>query len=161
METEIKGRAQGDGPSSLGRTLRPTINLAPPICLCGFTPDGRMVLGGAFQLADTMGVPLWFLIDQAEKKQCAISMPHYFASAMEHGWDDGQTFGKIRESLADLGNASDIERIKLGCIALFMDVARTMPGQPATEIGQRMRKLIESDALAHAVMEVACSGRHN
>ena len=137
-------------PGSLQRRVRPTVNLAAPICLCGFTTDGRMVLGGAFQLADTMGVPLWFSLDQAEETQCVISMPHYFASAMEHGWDDVQTFGKIRESLADRGNASDLERITTGCIALFMDVAHTMPGQPATEIGRRMRELLESDALAHA-----------
>ncbi len=120
-----------------------------------------MVLGGAFQLADTMGVPLWFSLDQAEEKQCVISMPHYFASAMEHGWDDVQTFGKIRESLADRGNVSDLERIKLGCIAMFMDVAHTMTGQPATEVGRKMRELIESDALAHAMVEVAHAGRSN
>lgn len=136
------------------RSVRPPINIAPPICLCGFTADGRMVLGGAFQLADTMGVPLWFSLDQAEENQCVISMPHYFASAMEHGWDDVQTFGKIRESLADRGSVHDLERIKLGCIAMFMDVAHTMPGQPANEIGRRMRELIEADALTHAMVEV-------
>lgn len=129
------------------------INLAPPICLCGFTADGRMVLGGAFQMADTMGVPLWFTLDQAEEKGCAISIPHYFASAMEHGWDDVQTFGKIREAFVDHGNPIDFDRVRLGCIAMFMDVARTMEGQAADAIGRRMRELIESDKVAHVWWE--------
>ena len=107
-----------------------------------------MVLGGAFQLADSMGVPLWFSMDQADEHNCVISLPHYFASAMEHGWDDVQTFGKIREALVDRGNANDLERIKLECIALFMAVARTMEGSDAMAIGQRMKEMVEADALA-------------
>ena len=119
------------------------MNLAPPICLCGATPDGHPVIGGAFQLADTMGVPLWFSLDQAQERNCVISMPHYFASAIEHGWDDVQTFGKIREALADRGKLDDFEKIKLGCITMFMQVAKTMPGKPATEIGAAMRQMLE------------------
>jgi len=129
------------------------ITLADPLRLCGFTPDGRMVLGGAFQMADTHGVPLSFVLDQAEEKHCVISMPHYFASAMEQGWDDVQTFGKIREALSDCGNGADFERITLGCIAMFMNVAHAMPDAPATAIGRRMRELLEADALAHAVQK--------
>ena len=134
-------------------TPKSRIELAAPICLCGFTAEGRPVLGGAFQLADTLGVPLWLSLDQAEEKQCVISLAHYFASAMEHGWDDVQTFGKIREALADQGRATDdaLERIKLGCMAMFMDVAATMPGQPPADIGRRMRELLES---AHATTPI-------
>ena len=119
------------------------VNCVPPLCVCGVTADGREVLGGAFQLADTMGIPLWFALDQAKEKQCVISMPHYFASAIEYGWDDVQTFSRIRESLVDHGNVSDFENIKLGCIAIFTEVAKTMPGQSTTEIGRRMREMLE------------------
>ena len=117
--------------------------MTPPLCLCGFTVDGRPVLGGAFQLADTMGVPLWFSLDYAEEKQCVISMPHYFASAIEHGWDDEQIFRKIEESLADRGCRNDLEQIKIRCNLMFMDVAQMVPGKPATEVGRKMRELLE------------------
>lgn len=94
-------------------------------------------------MADTMGFPLWASLDQAEEKKLTISMPHYFASAMEHGWDDGQTFSKIQESLADRGRTGDLEGIKTLCIAMFMEVAAKMPGEPATAIGRKMRELLE------------------
>jgi alanyl-tRNA synthetase len=112
-----------------------------------------MVLGGAFQMADTHGLPLTNTMDEAEKRSCVVSIPHYFASAMEHGWDDIQTFGKIREALSDTGRAQDMDRIKLGCMAMFMDVAHAMPGKNAMEIGQAMREKIESDKLAHVWKE--------
>lgn len=131
------------------------INLPPPICLCGYTDDGREVLGGAFQLADTMGVPLWVSLDHAEAMQCVVSLPHYFASAMEHGWDDAQAFGKISESLSDCGKGADRERVKHRCLAMFMAVAKTMPGKPATEIGRRMREMIELDILDRATAEAS------
>lgn len=102
-----------------------------------------MVIGGAFQLADTTGLPLWFALDQAELRQCCISIPHYFASAMEHGWTDTQTFDRIREALSERGDTKEFERIKQGCISMFMDVAGKMPGQPATEVGRKMRELLE------------------
>ncbi len=114
------------------------------LSLCGHTSDGRRVLGGAFQLADTLGFPLTSSLDQADAHQSVISMPHYFASAMEHGWDDEMTFGKIREALADRGETRAFESIKLGCISLFMQVAETMPGQPATAIGRHMRQKLEA-----------------
>ena len=105
-------------------------------------------MGGAFQLADTMGVPLWFSLEQAEIKKSIISLPHYFASAMESGWDDVQTFGKIQEALTDAGQKADIEKIKFACITLFIEVSRTMPGKSAMEIGRKMREDLEADALA-------------
>jgi hypothetical protein len=129
------------------------INLSPPICLCGFTEKGNMVLGGAFQMADTLGIPLSFSLDQAEEHDCFISIPHYFASAIEHGWDDIQIFSKIYEALQDRGHTKDFEKIRLGCIAMFMDVAKTMPEKPPSEMGKQMKELIESDKLAHKVME--------
>lgn len=118
------------------------MTIKPPFCFCGLTVEGKVVLGGAFEMADTFGMPLWASLDQAEKMGCVISIPHYFASAMEHGWDDEMTFGKIRESLADRGRAGDIDKIKLGCLAIFMDVAKTMPGEPATEVGRRMKEML-------------------
>ncbi len=110
----------------------------------GSTPDGRPVYGGAFQLADTLGFPLASSLEQAAFTGCIISMPHYFASAMEHGWDDEQAFSRIKEALVDFGNPGVMDQIKQGCIAMFMKVATTMPDQPATEIGKRMRELLEN-----------------
>ena len=123
--------------------------LTPPLCLCGVTSDGKMVLGGSFQMADTMGVPLWLSFDQARERGFVISLPHYFASAMEHGWDDVQTFGRMREALVDSGQPFDMEAIKQRCIAMFMEVARSMPGGSAAEVGRAMRENLEGDKLAH------------
>lgn len=113
------------------------------LCVCGFTKDGRRVLGGAFHFSDTLGLPLSFTMDLAERNNCVISLPHFFASAMEHGWDDQQTFAKISEALTDRGTGRDLGSVKLRCIFLFMRVAETLPGRPATEIGRRMRELLE------------------
>lgn len=135
------------------RTIKPPIYISKPLCLVGFTRDGRMVLGGAFQLADTMGVPLWFALDEADKMRRVISMPHYFSSAMEAGWSAEQAFGKIREALGDRGCAADFEGIRRGCIVLFTDVARTVPEEPPKAIGRRLRELLESDSLAHAAWQ--------
>ena len=116
------------------------------LILLGLTPDGRKVFGGAFQMADTLGLPLWASLDVAREQQCVISMPHYFASAMEHGWDGVQTFGKIKEALTDFGNPAVFEKIEQGCIAMFMKVAETMPDCSAVEIGKRMREMLEENA---------------
>ena len=92
-------------------------------------------------MADTHGVPLWFSLDEAERTGCVISLPHYFASAMEAGWDDVKTFGKIREAFADRGQKP--EGIELKLISIFMDVAKRLPGKDAMEIGKTMREDLE------------------
>ena len=114
------------------------------LVLLGKTPDGRPVYGGAFQLADTLGFPLAASLEQSRVVGCVVSMPHYFASAMEHGWDDEQTFSRINEALVDFGNPGVFEQVKPGCVAMFMKVAATMPGCSAVEIGKRMRELLEN-----------------
>jgi len=102
-------------------------------------------MGGAFQMADTLGFPLSASLDEAKKKGCVISLPHYFASAIEQGWDDEKAFGKIREALSDRGEADEFEKVKLGCISMFMTVARESSDRTPSEIGRRMREILESD----------------
>jgi len=114
-----------------------------PLLVCGSTPDGRGVLGGAFKLHDTHGFPLSFSMDQAEKHGCVISIPHFFSSALEHGWDDDQTFRSIREALSDSGKSEDMESIREKCVFMFMQVANTMPENPVVEIASKMREMIE------------------
>jgi len=133
-------------------TLKVPTNLKPPLCLCGFTAEGNPVIGGAFQMADTYGFPLCFSLDEADKNKWVISIPHYFASAMEAGWDDVQTFGKIQEAFADRGSARSFEMIKCACIAMFMSASHEWPGKPATEVGRRMRLWIESDKMAKSAV---------
>ena len=116
-----------------------------PSVLLGKTVNGLPVLGGAFQLADTYGLPLWASFVVAREQGFVVSLPHYFASAMEHGWDDEQTFSKIKEALVDFGNPGVFEQIQQGCVAMFMKVALTMPGCSAVEIGKRMRELLENN----------------
>ena len=134
-------------------TLKVPTQLKPPLCICGFTAEGNPVIGGAFQMADTYGFPLCFSLDEADKNKWVISIPHYFSSAMEAGWDDIQTFGKIQEAFADRGSARSFEMIKYACIAMFMSAAKEMPDKPATEVGRRMRLWIESDKMAKAAEE--------
>ena len=117
--------------------------------LCGYTEEGRPVMGGAFQMADTMGFPLAFALAAAEAAGAVVSIPHYFASAMEHGWDDRQTFARIAEALRDqLGAAAPaMDGIKMGCIALFMNVAKANPGANAMELGRIMRTGLEAQVV--------------
>jgi hypothetical protein len=110
---------------------------------CGLTADGRIVLGGAFQLADTLGFPLWASMDEAENRGCVISIPHFFASAIEHGWDDSRAFGMIRDALSERGKLGDFEAIHNGCISMFMDAAKDFPIHEARAIARRMREMIE------------------
>ena len=110
----------------------------------GYTTSGKPVLGGAFQLADTLGVPLWLSLDQAKEKNCVISIAHYFASAMEHGWDDKQTFDKIREAFVDADRIDEVEIIREKCIKMFMEFASKHPNCTAAEVGKKMREVIES-----------------
>ena len=123
------------------------------VVLCGHTPDGRKVIGGAFQMADTHGYPLWASLDWAEERGYVISFPHYFASAIEHGWDDRQTFSKIREALADRGDISNYEHIRDGCVMMFMLFANQMPGKSAMEIATAMRESMEQIELAKEPVE--------
>ncbi len=113
--------------------------------LCGKTTTGKPILGGAFQMADTHGYPLWLCMDSAAARGVAVSIPHYFASAMEAGWDDVQTFAKIEEALAERRELDKFEPMKTLLIGMFMEVAHTMPGQPATEIGKKMREQLEKN----------------
>lgn len=114
-----------------------------PLLILGSTADGRPVLGGAFQMADTHGFPLVFQLDKAKEQNAVISWAHYFASAMEAGWDDNQTFGKIAEALQDCGQARELPGIKDKCAGMLLCMARQFPGKPANELGGLMREYLE------------------
>lgn len=126
----------------------------PPLCICGVTKDDGFVFGGAFQMADTHGLPLSFSIDKARSMGCAISIPHYFASAIEHGWDDRNTFAHIKEAMQDCGLSEDFEAVKKACIVWFMALAHRFPEDDAVAIACKMRKRIESDAYAEALVSL-------
>jgi alanyl-tRNA synthetase len=119
-----------------------------PLRVLGTTLSGQIVLGGAFQAADTLGLPLEISMEQAEQRGFVISLPHYFACALEHGWDDRQTFGKIAEALAERGRTADFAVVRLKCIAMFMEAAREMPGANAVSIAGRMRERLEEKAVS-------------
>ncbi len=106
-------------------------------------PDGKKLVVGAFQMADSQGFPLVNCMDWADKNNACISIPHYFASAMEHGWDDEQTFGKIREALSDRMEVASLQPIKDACASMFMYFAGKMPCKTAPEIGLVMREVLE------------------
>lgn len=114
------------------------------ICVCGRTSDGRPIIGGAFFMVDTMGVPLSFLMDESERQGTVISLLHFFACAIEHGWDDKQAFAKIREALEDRGRGKDSDFVENECLRVFMNVARSNPNMiTAVEIATALRKLLE------------------
>ena len=115
-----------------------------PLKTIGYTTSGKPVLGGAFQLADTIGVPLWLSMDQARDRDCVISIPHYFASAIEHGWDDEKAFGKIQEAFVDAAREVEFEIAKEKCTVMFMGFASKHPNCTADEVGKKMREAIES-----------------
>lgn len=117
--------------------------MKPPWLKLGIMRGGGAVIGGAFQMFDTHGFPLACSIEEAGKAGNTISMPHYFASAIEHGWDDEQAFGHIREALADNLLGHDFEMIKRKCVYMFMAVAERMPSASTMEVGSAMRKFLE------------------
>lgn len=92
-------------------------------------------------MADTYGFSLADSIRAAEARGMTISLPHYFASAVEHGWDDVRISAHLREALIDLNRACDFERVWAGCVWLFMREAA--PGRTAVEMGRRMREDLE------------------
>ncbi len=105
--------------------------------------DG-LCLCGAFQMADTYGFPLWAFMDRAKMYGLKTSFPHYFASAIEHGWDDIQTFSKIKEALEDCGLGKDFEDIKMKCIFMFMQYAKSNKGCTTIQIATAMRVDLET-----------------
>ncbi len=112
--------------------------------LLGKTTDGQAVVGGAFFLHDTKGYPLAFQMEQGERQGFRISIPHFFAAAIEHGWTNTKAFAQIREALQDNDYGSEYERCRLGCVALFMQAKSELPGErDAQVIARRMREKLE------------------
>ena len=125
------------------------MNLSGPLRVVGFTVKNQEVLGGTFQLADTHGFSLTDSLEQARKYNMVVSFPHYFAIAIEAGWDDEMVFRRIREAIRDSGDyLVEHEQMRLILIYMFMEVAKKHPGKLASEIGKEMRLEIEADALA-------------
>lgn len=118
------------------------IHLPKPLCLLGCTPEGKPVLGGAFQMADTKGIPLSISLDQARKWGMVISIPHYFASAIEHGWDQNQIQSHVREGFVDSGEP--IPDFMDKCFYLLFEVARKMEHSKSVEVGKKMREMMEA-----------------
>lgn len=107
----------------------------------GYTPQGNPVFAGAFQMADTIGFPLSESLAQATNMGAVISIPHYFASAMEAGWTEKQVFSRIQEAFQDARIPVDMSEIEARCIAMFMQHASD--GMNAMEVGKAMREELE------------------
>ncbi len=118
-----------------------------PIKQIGVTPDGKPVLAGAFQMADTFGFPLPDSIQQATEKGCVISIPHYFASAIEAGWDDEKAFNQIDVAFRDAGLPVKIQEIKEKCIALYMRFYESGKDD-AVAVATKMRTWLEGSAIS-------------
>ena len=74
-----------------------------PVILLGFTPDGRNVLGGSFQMADERGFPLADFLVACRERNCVHCVPHYVFSALAAGWDDDQIVAHLQEGYRDAG----------------------------------------------------------
>lgn len=102
---------------------------------------GERIIGGAFELADSHGLPLAMSIELARERNGEISLLHYFASALANGWDDRQTFGKIKEALSDIGEAHFFQLIEKICISFFN--AYHKEGMTSQEVGRGILEGIE------------------
>jgi hypothetical protein len=111
----------------------------------GITNDGRVVVPGAFEMADTHGVPLGAFMAIARERGCVVSIPSYFARAIESGWTQDQVFAHLREALLEQGAMRDFEGLKDNLIRMFMDVADGLPNATAVEIAAAMRRKVEKD----------------
>ena len=92
-----------------------------PLQITGRTPDGKPVLSGAFQLADTHGVPLWFSLLQAQERGAVISIADYFKSAVDAGRQAGKVLTEIRHAFTDAGMVADFSEIDAKCIAYYLN----------------------------------------
>lgn len=119
------------------------MKLPAPLCLLGVCVDGKKVLGGAFQLADTFGLPLSFSMTLARERGFEMSLPHYFASAIEHGWTYEQTSDHIREALSELGKAVDFDWVMQVCASMFITTRDKINDYSPKKIAAAMRLELE------------------
>lgn len=123
------------------------MTLPEPLKFLGFTTDGKPVLGGAFHMADTWGVPLVMSITIARERGLEMSLPHYFACALEHGWRAEQAFSHIRDALSGLGRAADFQLIHDVCVSIFARHAKQMTDPDCREVARKMRLELEQSAV--------------
>ena len=77
----------------------------------GQTVDGATVLGGAFFVHDTMGLPLGEQIRVGEWIKAVPSIPDFVEKALAAGWRPQKIEAVIREELTIIGRGGDVDTV--------------------------------------------------
>ena len=65
--------------------------------MLGVTTDGLPVIGGAFKLYDTHGLPLDVLRDMAREGGFMFAMDDFVVDAVRSGWKESKAWAVARE----------------------------------------------------------------
>lgn len=117
-----------------------------PLSICGWTDDARPVLAGAFQLADTHGFPLDLACIHAHEIDAVLSVPHFWASAIEAGWTEERAAQRLESEWTDGATPFRYAEHRRKIMALYL-AADALSGRRlrSDEVGREMREHIERD----------------
>ncbi len=73
---------------------------------------GKPIMGGAFFMHDTVGLPLGMQILEAKKAGVTISLPEFVADAFKAGWNDETIAKTIKGELRLIGEYRSLEIFK-------------------------------------------------
>ena len=76
---------------------------------------GKPIMGGAFFMHDTVGLPLGVQILEAKKGGVTMSVPEFVTDARRAGWPDNRILKTIKSELVDSGLHQDVEAV-LFCV---------------------------------------------
>ena len=80
----------------------------------GYTITGKAIMGGAFFMSDTVGVPLGMQIVEAEELGAIVSIPQFVDDAVAAGWPRSRAIREVRAELRMIGRISDAELVVKG-----------------------------------------------
>lgn len=84
-----------------------------PLRCVGLTVGHTPLLGGSFKMADTIGFPLAFSMDEAEKHGCSISLPCHVADSIAAGWPAERAIREVKEAFGARGQRHVFDRDEL------------------------------------------------
>lgn len=113
---------------------------------------GQDILGGAFDVCEQLDYSLAKVIADAKERNATVSIPHYFACAVEKGWHPQEVFNKIEEAIV---NPDTLHSVWQGCVDMFMTTSEKMDGNDVKGVAKNMRGVLEMNIKKIIVAEPA------
>lgn len=120
-----------------------------PLKIIGFSSSGLPMLAGAYAALVELKMPLAMCLAEALRRNWSVSLPHFFASALENGRSDAWAFDEIKKALYALNRDEVFPRVKKNCIQYLEAAAARLPDEArpsAAEIAREMRFFMEQSA---------------